>query len=232
MELVRINARQNKLTTNSYGRQNFRVAIDSSSSYTTKYIPRKTYPFPGIYSLLTKQNTLNSGKGKAQLLRRATRRESLLPFWPVIKFTESPKSISRLLWHIKFSTRILEMVPAWFDFGLPKTLGFAIDSTCNNLLLMITMVSSRWVPLQIEQITENESGSSAGKHWNGVIDFIGGTLYSSHVLTFHWAAQNYHPLPKELCRCFPAHFQPKFYSCDKMSLETLAKFLKDQSDLT
>lgn len=97
-------------------------------------------------------------------------KESLLPFWPVIKFTESPKSISRLLWHIKFSSRILEMIPAWFDFGLPKTLGFAIDSTCNNLLLMITLVSRRWESLHIEHVTENESRAEQRRENTGIED--------------------------------------------------------------
>lgn len=37
--------------------------------------------------------------------------KDVLPFWPVMKLTHSPNSIWRLLWHMKFSTLILRIVP-------------------------------------------------------------------------------------------------------------------------
>lgn len=40
------------------------------------------------------------------------REEGLLPFWPVIKLTQSPSSICKLLWHMKFSNRIFWTMPA------------------------------------------------------------------------------------------------------------------------
>lgn len=59
-------------------------------------------------------------------------KDYLLPFCPVIKLTKSPSSISRLLWHIKFSSRTFLIIPAWRHLGRRIEFGKALDSAING----------------------------------------------------------------------------------------------------
>lgn len=53
----------------------------------------------------------------------------ILPFWPVMKFTQSPRSICKLLWHMKFSSRILDIIPAHDLPALPRCSEETLDSS-------------------------------------------------------------------------------------------------------